>query len=42
VAIVAGILALIHLPFGTVLGIWPLVVLLNAPNAAGYEAMVRG
>jgi hypothetical protein len=42
VAIVAGCLALIHLPFGTALGIWTLVVLLNAPNAAGYEAMARG
>jgi hypothetical protein len=42
VAIVAGCLALLHLPFGTALGIWTLVVLLSAPNAAGYEAMVRG
>lgn len=41
VAIVAGCLALIHMPFGTVLGIWTLVVLLNAPNAAGYEVMAR-
>jgi hypothetical protein len=40
-ALVAGCLALIHLPFGTALGIWTLVVLLNAPNAAGYEAMAR-
>jgi hypothetical protein len=42
VAIVAGILSIIHLPFGTAIGIWTLVVLMNAPNAAGYEAMVRG
>jgi hypothetical protein len=42
VAIVAGCLALIHLPFGTALGIWTLMVLLSAPNAAGYEAMARG
>ena len=42
VAIVAGCLALIHLPFGTVLGIWTLVVLLNAPNALGYDVMARG
>lgn len=41
VALVAGCLALIHLPFGTFLGIWTLVVLLNAPTAAGYEAMAR-
>jgi hypothetical protein len=41
VAIVAAILALIHFPFGTAIGIWSLVVLLNAPNAAGYEAMAR-
>ena len=41
VAIVAGCLALIHLPFGTFLGIWTLVVLLNAPTAAGYEVMAR-
>ena len=41
VAIVAGCLALLHMPFGTALGIWTLVVLLNAPNAAGYEAMAR-
>jgi hypothetical protein len=42
VAIVAGCLALIHLPFGTVLGVWTLVVLLNAPNALGYDVMARG
>jgi hypothetical protein len=41
VAIVAGCLALLHMPFGTALGVWTLVVLLNAPNAAGYEAMAR-
>jgi len=42
VAIVAGCLAMFHLPFGTALGIWTLTVLLNAPNAAAYEAMARG
>ena len=41
VAIVAGCLALFHPLLGTALGIWTLVVLLNAPNAAGYEAMAR-
>jgi hypothetical protein len=41
-AIVVGILSLIHPPFGTGLGIWTLIVLMNAPNAAGYEAMARG
>jgi len=41
VAIVAGCLAIFHPIFGTALGIWTLVVLLNAPNAAGYEAMAR-
>jgi hypothetical protein len=41
VAIVAGCLALLHPLLGTALGIWTLVVLLNAPNAAGYEAMAR-
>ena len=41
VAIVAGCLSLLHPIFGTVLGIWTLVVLLNARNAAGYEAMAR-
>lgn len=41
VAIIAGCIALIHFPFGTALGIWTLVVLLNAPNAAGYQAMAR-
>ena len=41
VAIIAGCLALIHPILGTVLGIWTLVVLLKAPNAAGYEAMAR-
>jgi hypothetical protein len=41
VAIVAGCLAIFHPILGTVLGIWTLVVLLNAPNAAGYEAMAR-
>jgi hypothetical protein len=41
VAIVAGCLAIFHPLLGTALGIWTLVVLLNAPNAAGYEAMAR-
>lgn len=41
VAIVAGCLSLFHPVLGTALGIWSLVVLLNAPNAAGYEAMAR-
>jgi hypothetical protein len=41
VAIVAGCLSLLHPLLGTALGIWTLVVLLNAPNAAGYEAMAR-
>jgi hypothetical protein len=40
-AIVAGLLNILHLPFGTAMGIWTLVVLLKAPNAAGYEAMAR-
>jgi hypothetical protein len=40
-AIVAGCLALFHPILGTALGIWTLAVLLNAPNAAGYEAMAR-
>jgi hypothetical protein len=42
VAIVAAFLMLFHLPFGTAMGIWTLVVLLNAPSAAGYEAMAQG
>ncbi|HEY9127496.1 MAG TPA: hypothetical protein VIM62_10240, partial [Acidobacteriaceae bacterium] len=42
VAIVAGCLALIHVPFGTALGIWTLITLLTAPNAQGYEVMARG
>jgi hypothetical protein len=41
VAIVAGVLALFHFPFGTGLGVWTLMVLASASNAAGYEAMVR-
>ena len=41
VAIVAAILSLFHPPFGTAIGIWTLVVLLNSANAAGYEAMVQ-
>lgn len=39
VAILAAILSLIHLPLGTAIGIWTLVVLLNGQNAAGYQAM---
>lgn len=42
VAILAGCLALIHVPFGTALGIWTLITLLSAPNALGYEVMARG
>jgi len=41
VAIVAGCLALLHPILGTALGIWTLVVLLNAPNAMAYDAMAR-
>jgi hypothetical protein len=41
VAIVAGLVAILHFPFGTAMGIWTLVVLLKAPNAAGYDAMAR-
>ena len=41
VAIVAGCLAIFHPLLGTALGIWTLAVLLNAPNAAGYEVMAR-
>jgi hypothetical protein len=41
VAIVAGCLSIFHPLLGTALGIWTLVVLLNAPTAAGYEAMAR-
>jgi ABC-type glycerol-3-phosphate transport system permease component len=42
VAIVAGVLTLIHPLLGTLLAIWTFVVLLNAANAAGYEAMSEG
>jgi hypothetical protein len=42
VAIVAAFLALFNIPFGTAMGIWTLVVLLNSSNAAGYEAMAHG
>jgi hypothetical protein len=42
VAIIAGCLAILHPILGTALGIWTLAVLLNAPNAAGYEVMARG
>lgn len=41
VAIVAAVLAIFHFPFGTAIAIWTLVVLLRAPNAAGYAAMAR-
>ncbi len=41
VAIIAGCLAILHPFLGTALGIWTLVVLLKAPNAAGYEALAR-
>jgi hypothetical protein len=41
VAIVAAFLVLLHPILGTALGIWTLVVLLSAPNAAGYQAMAR-
>ena len=41
VAIIAAFLAILHFPFGTAIAIWTLVVLLKAPNAAGYEAMAR-
>jgi hypothetical protein len=41
VAIVAGCLALLSFPLGTAIGIWTLVVLLNAPNAAAYEMMAQ-
>ena len=41
VAIVAAILSLIHLPFGTAIAVWTLVVLLSANNVAGYHAMAR-
>jgi hypothetical protein len=42
VAIVAAILSLIHLPLGTGIAIWTLVVLVGARNAAGYDAMTYG
>ena len=41
VAVIAGFLALIHIPFGTVLGIWTLITLLSARNAMGYRWMAR-
>ena len=41
VAIVAAILSLIHLPFGTVIAVWTLVVMLSAPNVMGWEMMAR-
>jgi hypothetical protein len=41
VAIIAGCLALIHIPFGTALGVWTLITLLSAPNALGYQVMAR-
>jgi len=42
VALVAGCLALLSFPFGTAIGIWTLVVLLNASNTAAYELMTQG
>ena len=41
VAIIAAFLAILHFPFGTAIAIWTLVVLLKAPNAAGYAAIAR-
>ena len=41
VAIVAAILSVIHLPFGTVMGVWTLVVMLSAPNVTGWEMMAE-
>jgi hypothetical protein len=41
VAIIAGCLSLLHPLLGTAMGIWTLVVLLNASNAAAYEATAR-
>jgi hypothetical protein len=41
VAIVAACFAIFSFPFGTALGIWTLVVLLNSYNAAGYLAMAH-
>jgi len=41
VAIVAAILSLIHLPFGTVIAVWTLVVMLSAPNVMGWEMMAK-
>ena len=41
VAIVAAILSLIHLPFGTIIGVWTLVVMLSAPNLMGWEMMAK-
>ena len=39
VAIVAAILALIHIPFGTAVGIWSLVILLGYRNSSLYEQL---
>ena len=39
VAIVAGILSLLKIPFGTVLGIWTLVVLLGYRNSTLYDQL---
>jgi hypothetical protein len=39
VAIVAGILSLIHFPLGTALGIWTLVMLLGYRNSTLYQQL---
>ena len=41
VAIVSAVFALTHPPFGTILGVYTLVVLLSADAATNYERMVR-
>lgn len=41
VVIAAACFALFSFPFGTALGIWTLVVLLNSYNAAGYMALAH-
>jgi hypothetical protein len=41
VAIIAGILALWHIPFGTALGIYTLWVLLPATSEAEYRNLAR-
>jgi hypothetical protein len=39
VAIIAGVLSLIRIPFGTAIGIWTLVVLLGYKNSTFYEQL---